>query len=275
MSGELIALTLLCTYGGYIAAVWRGVRNAKPLPGSHYREVPVEWKRQNDIPHARLSHFAWQLASGTRQTTGRQHVKGRTMVLQHIRSSVVVLLSFTLITGFAYPLFVTGVARLLFPREASGSLVEVRGKVVASELIGQQFSHPKYFWGRLSATSGVPYNAGSSSGSNYGPLNLALFDATQKRIAELKKVDPQNDSPVPIDLVTASGSGLDPHISIAAAMYQVRRVARERNMREEHLRAMVERCTELRSLGFLGEPGVNVLRLNLALDAAPLAKGGR
>ena len=174
----------------------------------------------------------------------------------------------TVLTGAAYPLLVTGVARAAFPKQSNGSLIERAGKTVGSSLIGQSFSEPKYFWGRLSGTALVPYNAGASTGSNYGPLNPALTDAVKGRIEALRKADPQATGPVPVDLVTASGSGLDPHISPAAAEYQVRRVAKARGLDEAKVRSLVEANTQDRTFGVLGEPTVNVLKLNLSLDAA-------
>jgi K+-transporting ATPase ATPase C chain len=176
------------------------------------------------------------------------------------------ILIFTLVTGVIYPLVVTGVAQLVFSRQANGSLIVRNGQTVGSDLIGQPFDDPKYFWGRPSATSPFPDNAAASSGSNLGPSNPALMDAVQARIADLKAADPTNTQPIPVDLVTASGSGLDPHISVAAALYQLPRVARERNMSEADVRALVNSYTEGRQFGFLGEPRVNVLKLNLALD---------
>jgi K+-transporting ATPase ATPase C chain len=182
------------------------------------------------------------------------------------------LVLLTLITGVIYPLAVTGIALVIFPHQANGSLIIKDGKAVGSELIGQQFDAPKYFWGRLSATGTFAYNAfnaenlTASSGSNYGPLNKALLDAVQARIDALKAADPANTAPIPVDLVTASGSGLDPHISLAAALYQVSRVARERGLSDEQVRQLVDQHTEGRQFGFLGEPRVNVLELNLALD---------
>jgi len=173
----------------------------------------------------------------------------------------------TLLTGVAYPLAVTGVAQLAFHDQANGSLIVKNGKAVGSRLIGQGFDAPNYFWGRLSATS-PPYNGGASSGSNYGPLNPALKEAAKARIDALRAADPGNDAPIPVDLVTASGSGLDPHISPAAAEFQVRRVAAARALPAEKVRALVAEHTEGRALGVLGEPAVNVLELNLALDAA-------
>jgi potassium-transporting ATPase KdpC subunit len=197
------------------------------------------------------------------------------MFLKFLRTSLVSILLFTVITGLIYPLLVTGIAQIMFPGRANGSLISKGGKVIGSELIGQPFSAPKYFWSRPSATSPFAYNAASSSGSNYGPLNPALLDATAKRERELKNADPQNTRPVPVDLVTASGSGLDPHISVASALYQIGRVARSRQVSESQVRSLVDQYTEQRQLGFLGEPRVNVLRLNLALDemkSAPEAK---
>ena len=188
-------------------------------------------------------------------------------MLTHLRTAVVMLLALTVVTGVAYPLVVTGIAQLVFPREANGSLVLNDGQVVGSTLIGQAFDDPKYFWSRPSATSPSPYNAGSSSGSNQGPTNPALYEAVKGRVDALRAADPGNRAPVPVDLVTASASGLDPHISPAAALYQAGRVARARNVDEPKVRALVERHIEGRTWGVLGEPRVNVLALNLALDA--------
>jgi K+-transporting ATPase ATPase C chain len=196
------------------------------------------------------------------------------MLLRQIRISLIATVLFTVLTGVAYPLVVTGVGQILFPGKANGSLIKENGKVVGSELIGQPFSDPKYFWGRLSATSPYPYNASASTGSNLGPTNPALFDAVKKRIAELKAVDSTATQPVPVDLVTASGSGLDPHISVAAAHYQVDRVARYRVMSVEQVQTLVKEHTEGRQFGFLGEPRVNVLELNLSLDQFQ-ASGGK
>ena len=187
--------------------------------------------------------------------------------MNHVRAAVVSLLAFTAITGVAYPLVVTGIAQVAFPFQANGSLIVKDGKVVGSELIGQPFDDPKYFWSRPSATSPFPYNAAASSGSNLSPTNPALVKAVQERVAALRAADPGNDAPVPVDLVTASGSGLDPHISPAAAQYQVARVARARKLDPEAVQSLVARETEGRWLGILGEPRVNVLKLNLALDA--------
>ena len=183
-----------------------------------------------------------------------------------IRPAIMAILIFTLITGIIYPLVVTGVAQLVFPGQANGSLIVHNGQAVGSGLIGQQFDDPKYFWGRLSATGPFPYNAAASSGSNLGPNNPALLDAVKARIATLKAADPTNTQPIPVDLVTASGSGLDPNISVSAALYQVPRVARARGMSEAAVITLVNQYTEGRQFGFLGEPRVNVLELNLALD---------
>jgi K+-transporting ATPase ATPase C chain len=188
-------------------------------------------------------------------------------MLRSFKEAFIMLVALTLVTGVAYPLLVSGIAKAIFPGQAEGSLIERDGKTVGSVLIGQPFSDPKYFWSRPSATSPMPYNAGASSGSNQGPLNPALADAVKGRIEALRAADPDNKAPVPIDLVTASGSGLDPHISPAAAEYQVARVAKVRGIDAAKLRALVAERTADRQLCFLGEPRVNVLTLNLALDA--------
>ena len=174
----------------------------------------------------------------------------------------------TVLTGIVYPLVVTGIAQVVFPRTANGSLIVDADKAVGSDLIGQPFDDPKYFWSRPSATSPMPYNGASSSGSNQGPRNPALADAVRDRIAALRSADPGNTGPVPVDLVTASGSGLDPHISVAAADYQVARVAKARNMSIDDVRSIVAANTSGRTFGILGEPRVNVLTLTRALDHA-------
>jgi K+-transporting ATPase ATPase C chain len=188
-------------------------------------------------------------------------------MLKEIRPAVVSFLLLTLLTGIAYPLVVTGIAQGLMPGQANGSLIMKDGKPVGSSLIGQSFSDPKYFWSRPSATSPMPNNASSSSGSNLGPTNPALADAVKARIQSLRDADPSNQQPVPVDLVTASASGLDPHISPAAAEYQLSRLARVRNLHPDILRKLLAEHTESRQFGILGEPRVNVLELNLALDA--------
>lgn len=188
-------------------------------------------------------------------------------IMKHqLRPALMMLLILTVLTGVMYPLAVTGLAQLLFPTQANGSLMNRDGKVIGSELIGQYFDEPKYFWGRPSATSPYPYNAAASSGSNLGPTNPVLIEAVKRRVGALRAADPGNEAPVPVDLVTASGSGLDPHISPAAALYQVHRVARVRGVQESQVKDLVALHTEGRQFGLLGEPRVNVLKLNLALD---------
>jgi K+-transporting ATPase ATPase C chain len=184
----------------------------------------------------------------------------------HIRPALVSLILLSVVTGLIYPAVVTAIAQLVFPRQANGSLIVRDGKVVGSTLVGQSFDDPKYFWGRPSATAPFPYNAAASAGSNQGPTNPALHEAVKGRVEALRAADPGNSAAVPVDLVTASGSGLDPHISPAAALYQVGRVAKARKLDESAVRQLVEQHTEGRQLGFLGEPRVNVLALNLALD---------
>ena len=183
-----------------------------------------------------------------------------------LRPAVSLFVLLTIVTGLVYPALVTGIAGVAFPDQARGSLVRRDGQVVGSLLIGQSFSDPKHFWGRPSATSPMANNAANSGGSNQGPLNPALVDAVKGRVDALRAADPQNTAPIPVDLVTASASGLDPHISVAAAEYQVARVARARSLAPDVVRAAVARHTEPRQLGFLGEPRVNVLALNLDLD---------
>lgn len=186
----------------------------------------------------------------------------------HLKPAFLMLLVFTAITGMIYPALVSGLAQLLFSNAANGSLItDTAGRATGSTLIGQPFSDPKYFWGRPSATAPFPYNAGASSGSNQGPTNPALTDAVTARIKALRDADPENRASVPVDLVTASGSGLDPHISPAAAEYQVERVARARHLQPDQVRKLVGQHTEGRQWRGLGEHRVNVLKLNLALDA--------
>lgn len=188
------------------------------------------------------------------------------MLTETVRPALVLTVLMTLLLGFAYPGVSTVLVRALFPVQADGSMVNGKGAVLGSTMIGQNFSDPKYFWGRPSATSPYPYNAAASSGSNLGAANPALLEAVKGRIAALKAADPGSDAAIPVDLVTASGSGLDPHISPAAAAYQVARVARARKMDENRVRQLVARMTQPRQFGILGEPVVNVLMLNLALD---------
>lgn len=186
---------------------------------------------------------------------------------QLLRPALSLFIALTLITGIAYPFITTGIGKAAFPDQAAGSLIVKDGKPVGSTLIGQNFSDPKYFWGRLSATSPQPNNASASSGSNLGPLNPALQDAVKGRIEALKAADPANPAAIPVDLVTASASGLDPHISPAAAEYQIKRVATARNLDRKAVREIMAKHTEGRQFGIFGEPRVNVLQLNLALDA--------
>jgi K+-transporting ATPase ATPase C chain len=194
-------------------------------------------------------------------------------MFRQLRPVFMVFLLLTVVTGIIYPLLVTGVAQLAFPERANGSLIRKESGYAGSELIGQPFDDPKYFWGRLSATPDFPYNSASSSGSNLGPSNPALVEAVKARLEALRKADPGNKSPVPIDLVTSSGSGLDPHVDPAAALYQVPRVARARGLSEDQVRQLVEKFTEPRQWGFLGEPRVHVLKLNLALEHLQNTRG--
>jgi len=188
------------------------------------------------------------------------------MLLAQIRPAIVSFVLLTALTGILYPLVVTGIAQVVFHKQAEGSLiVSENGKIAGSSLIGQNFDNPQYFWGRISATSPA-YNASSSSGSNLGPLNPALLDEVRARITALKVADPHNNAPIPVDLVTSSASGLDPHISLAAANYQLARVARVRRLKTDMVKQMIDQNTQGRFLGFLGEPVVNVLQVNLALD---------
>lgn len=189
----------------------------------------------------------------------------------YLKPAAMLLLLLTLVTGAAYPALVTIIAQTVFPDQANGSLVKNdKGQPIGSELIGQTFSAPKYFWSRPSATGPYSYNAAASAGSNLGPTNPALTEAVSARIQALKDADPGNTAPVPVDLVTASGSGLDPHISIAAAAYQIKRIAKIRKIGEGKLRELVDAHTEGRQWLVFGEPRVNVLKLNLALDQAGL-----
>jgi K+-transporting ATPase ATPase C chain len=192
-----------------------------------------------------------------------------------IRPAIVLLLFFTVLTGLLYPLAITGIAQLAFTQAASGSILTRDGKPIGSSLIGQNFSDPKYFWGRPSATSPQPYAGTGSTGSNLGPLNPALTDAVKARIQALRAADPGNVAPVPVDLVTASASGLDPEMSVAAALYQVRRVARVRGLDVQAVRDLISAHSQGRLLGLLGEPRVNVLDLNLALDGLARSTGSR
>lgn len=185
---------------------------------------------------------------------------------QILRPAIVLLGLFTLLTGLLYPLTVTGLAQVLFPFQANGSLITQNGQVVGSELLGQQFDQPEYFWGRLSATAGQPYNASISGGSNLSVLNPALQSEVEARLQALKAADPENRLPIPVDLVTSSGSGLDPNISVAAAQYQAQRVAKARGLSLESVNELIQANTQGRWLGIFGEPVVNVLKLNLALD---------
>lgn len=188
-------------------------------------------------------------------------------MIKILRPALVLLGIFTIITGVLYPFLITGAAQILFTKQANGSLITNGRAVVGSELIGQQFDQPKYFWGRLSDTSEVPYNASASGGSNYSVMNPALAEQVKQRIAALKFADPENSLPIPVDLVTASGSGLDPNISVAAAEYQAARVAKARSLAVDVVLTLIDKNTQQRFLGILGEPIVNVLKLNLALDA--------
>jgi len=186
--------------------------------------------------------------------------------LRQLRPTLVIFVAMTILTGVIYPLAVSAVAWTVFPAAANGSLIEKDGKRIGSRLIGQPFDDDKYFWSRPSATGPYPYNADVSSGSNLGPINPALIDAVKQRVADIRSKHPEQKGDVPIDVVTASGSGLDPHISPAAAYYQIERVVAARNLKPDEVRQLVERHVEIRTLGILGEPRVNVLLLNLALD---------
>jgi potassium-transporting ATPase KdpC subunit len=188
------------------------------------------------------------------------------MFIKQLKSAFLVFLLLTVITGILYPLVITAVAQIFFHHQANGSIILKDGKPSGSLLIGQQFDDPKYFWGRPSATSPTPFNGVSSSGSNFGPMNPALRQRTESRIKLLRNLDPENKNLIPVDLVTSSASGLDPHISLAAAQYQLPRVARIRNISQEEVARMVAQNTQSRLLGVIGEPVVNVLQLNIDLD---------
>jgi len=187
-------------------------------------------------------------------------------MLKQLKTATLLFFLLTILTGLLYPALIIGLGQMIFPGQANGSLITQNGKVVGSRLIGQQFDDPRYFWGRLSATGGYPYNASASSGTNYGALNPALQKQVSDRIGALRAADPGNQLPIPVDLVTASGSGLDPDISVAAARYQAARVARLRGIPLERVQTLIDRYTTERQFGFLGELRVNVLELNLALD---------
>jgi potassium-transporting ATPase KdpC subunit len=189
-------------------------------------------------------------------------------MINYFKPALILFILLTLLTGIAYPLLVTGLAQLIFPQQSNGSLLKDNNdKIIGSELIGQAFSNPAYFWGRPSATSPYAYNAGASGGSNFGPTNPALVEIVKARIAALQTAEPENKSAIPIDLVTASASGLDPHISPAAAAYQIKRIALSRNLSEVEVQKIIEKRTELRQWGLLGESRVNVLKLNHDLDS--------
>jgi K+-transporting ATPase ATPase C chain len=187
-------------------------------------------------------------------------------MLKEFKPALILLIALSVLTGMIYPALVTGLANVVFPNQANGSLLENEGKIVGSRLIGQNFADPGHFWGRPSATGPMPYNAAASSGSNQGPLNPALEAAVKGRIAALQASNPGQSAPIPVDLVTASASGLDPHISVAAALWQVPRIAGQRRLAETEITSLVSKHTEGRQWGLLGEPRVNVLALNLALD---------
>jgi potassium-transporting ATPase KdpC subunit len=189
------------------------------------------------------------------------------MFKEQIRPAILLFIILSVITGIIYPLFITGIGQIFFHNQANGSLIYADGKPIGSSLIGQPFDDPKYFWGRVSATSPVPFNAQASSGSNLGPSNPTLLDAVKARIKALKEADPDNKNPIPVDLVTSSASGLDPHISLAAAYYQISRVAAARRLSQDFVKKIINRHTSGRFLGIIGEPVVNVLELNLTLDS--------
>ena len=189
------------------------------------------------------------------------------MIKEQVKPAILIFLVLTVITGIIYPFFVTGISKALFPKEVGGSLIYRDGKAIGSSLIGQPFDDPKYLWGRISATSLAQYNASSSSGSNIGPSNPTLVDEVKGRIKALQTADPGNKAPIPVDLVTSSGSGLDPHISLAAAYYQVSRISKCRGITESAVKDIIHKNTAGRFLGLIGEPVVNVLEVNLDLDS--------
>ena len=189
------------------------------------------------------------------------------MFREQLKSAIFVFIILTIITGILYPLFVTGIAQAFFHAKANGSLIYQDGKIIGSALIGQPFDGPKYLWGRLSATSPVSYNSSSSSGSNIGPYNPALLETVKARIEKLHAADPKNNTPIPVDLVTSSASGLDPHISLAGAYYQIPRIAKWRGLSVNVVKNIIDKNTTMRLFGLLGEPVVNVLSVNLDLDS--------
>jgi len=194
------------------------------------------------------------------------------MFKEQIKTAFLSIIVLTIITGVIYPFFVTGAAQIFFSKQANGSIIYREGRPVGSTLIGQQFEDPKYFWGRLSATSPFAFNAASSSGSNLGPSNTVLFEAVKARIKALRIADPDNTSSIPVDLVTSSASGLDPHISLAAAYYQAPRIARLRGLSQDTIKILIAKHASSRLFGLIGEPVVNVLELNLELDSSPAGR---
>ena len=189
------------------------------------------------------------------------------MFREQLKSAIFIFIILTIITGIFYPLLVTGIAQAFFHAKANGSLIHIDGKIIGSTLIGQPFDDPKYLWGRLSATSPIPYNSSSSSGSNIGPSNGALLETVKSRIEKLRAADPKNKTPIPVDLVTSSASGLDPHISLAGAYYQIPRIAKRRGLSVNIVKSIIDRNTNGRLFGLIGEPVVNVLKVNMDLDS--------
>ena len=190
------------------------------------------------------------------------------MFREQLKSAILVFIILTIITGIFYPLLVTGIAQAFFHAKANGSLIHIDGKIIGSTLIGQPFDDPKYLWGRLSATSPIPYNSSSSSGSNIGPSNGALLETVKSRIEKLRAADPKNKTPIPVDLVTSSASGLDPHISLAGAYYQIPRIAKRRGLSGNIVKSIIDRNANGRLFGLIGEPVVNVLKVNMDLDSS-------